>query len=83
MNLDVRRYVESCVICQKAKGTSSNICLYQLLQFHSRPWECLSMDFVVGLPKTRGGMGIVYVVVDRFRKMDHFVLCKTTMMPLK
>lgn len=40
MNLDVRRYVESCVVCQKAKGTSTNTGLYQQLPIPTRPWEC-------------------------------------------
>ena len=78
MNPDVRRYVESCVICQKEKGTSSNASLYQPLPIHTRPWECLTMDFIVGLPKKRQGMYSMYFCVDRFRKMDHFVPCKTT-----
>ena len=40
MNLDVRRYVESCVICQKDKGTSTNVGLYQRLPIPTRLWEC-------------------------------------------
>ena len=72
------RYVEKCIVCMKDKGRMSNVGLYQRLLGPHRPWECMSMDFLVGLPKTKYGYDSVYVVVDMFNKMGHFIPCKTT-----
>ena len=78
MQNDVKIFVEKCRICQYAKGKLQNIGLYQPLPIPDRPWDAVSMDFDMGLPKTQRGNDSIYFVVDRFYKMDHFIACKET-----
>jgi hypothetical protein len=72
----VTKYVKGCVMCSTCKPTNRKMGLYSPLSVPSHPWESVSMDFVRGLPMSKGSHEYLYVVVDRFSKMCILMPCK-------
>ena len=75
---DVHRMVGRCSTCTIGKLTKQNTGQYLPLLVPSEPWQEVSLDFVLGLPRTRRHIDAILVVVDRFSKMAHFIACSRT-----
>jgi hypothetical protein len=75
MRRDVEHYVSWCTTCNKAKSRLNTHGLYILIPIPSVPWEDISMDFVLELPRTKRGRDSIFVFIDRFSKMAHFITC--------
>jgi hypothetical protein len=78
MKRDVQRICKQCIACRKAKYRVQPHGLYTSLPVPTEPWVDISMDFVLGLPKSKKGRDSIFVVIDRFSKMAHFIACNKT-----
>jgi hypothetical protein len=76
MQKSVRDFVRTCDTCQRQKYAATTPGgLLQPLPVPNGVWEDLSLDFITGLPKSRGYEAVL-VVVDRLSKYSHFILLK-------
>ncbi|WVZ52613.1 hypothetical protein U9M48_003656 [Paspalum notatum var. saurae] len=79
MKRAVAEYVTVCDTCQCVKAEHQRPAgLLQPLKIPEWKWEEISMDFIVGLPRTQKGYNSIWVVVDRLTKVAHFILVNTT-----
>jgi len=46
--------------------------LFTPLRVPKEPCVDISMDFILGLPRSKQGRDLIFVVVDRFSNMAHF-----------
>jgi hypothetical protein len=57
----IHQYISQCYNCQINK-----------IEHTQKPGQSIGMDFITGLPKSKG-KDIILVVVDRFTKYGHFI----------
>jgi len=73
----VREYVGSCLDCQRNKNPRhAPHGLLQPMELHYKPWQTVAMDFITDLPLSNG-CDSIWVMVDPFTKMAHFVPLKS------
>ena len=75
---DVRRLIGRCSTCIIGKLSKQNSGQYLPLPIPESPWQEVSLDFVLGLPRPRRQQDSIMVVVDRFSKMAHFIASSKT-----
>jgi len=69
----IRDYVRSCTTCQQAKPEHvKSPGLLQPLPIPDQAWSIACMDFVEGLPSSRG-YTVIMVIVDKLSKYAHFL----------
>lgn len=79
MKVDIAKYVSACGVCQQVKAEHKRPAgLLWPLEIPEWKWEHITMDFVIGLPRSPRGKDAIWVVVDRLIKSAHFIPVRTT-----
>jgi hypothetical protein len=78
MKKEIAAYVARCDTCCRVKAIHMKPAgLLQLPSVLDWKWEEISMDFITGMPTTKKGNDLIWVIVDRLTKSAHFFPVKT------
>ncbi|WVZ95373.1 hypothetical protein U9M48_041145 [Paspalum notatum var. saurae] len=79
MKRDIAAFVAQCDTCNRIKAEKQRPAgLLKPLDIPMWKWEKITMDFIVGLPRTPKGNDSIWVIVDRLTKSAHFIPVKAT-----
>ncbi|KAK8918382.1 hypothetical protein KSP39_PZI021861 [Platanthera zijinensis] len=77
MKTDVIQYIAKCHTCQLVKAEHQKPGGYlQSLPIPEWKWDDITMDFVMGLPRSKAGNNGIWVIIDRLTKVAHFIPMK-------
>nr|GEX04086.1 hypothetical protein [Tanacetum cinerariifolium] len=76
---EIATYVSKCLTCAKVKDEHQRPSgLLQQPEIPVWKWERITMDLIIGIPRTPSGYDSIWVIVDRLTKSAHFLPVKTT-----
>ncbi|RVW59550.1 Transposon Tf2-12 polyprotein [Vitis vinifera] len=76
---EVEAYVRTCLVCQQDKVEQRQPRgLLEPLPIAERPWDSVTMDFIIGLPKSEDN-GSIIVVVDRFSNSSSVIATRASL----
>jgi len=78
MKRNVQRICKQGIASRKAKSIVQPHGLYTLLFLPTEPWVDISIDYFLGLPRSKKGRDSIFVMADRFSKMTLFIACHKT-----
>jgi hypothetical protein len=79
MKKEIAEYITICMECQRVKAEHIHPNgLLQPLPIPEWKWEVVTMDFIVGLPRSNKKHDSIMVVVDKLTKVANFIPLKTT-----
>ncbi|WVZ49811.1 hypothetical protein U9M48_001137 [Paspalum notatum var. saurae] len=78
MKRDIAEFVAKCDTCNRIKAERQRPAgLLKPLEIPTWKWEKITMDFIIGLPRTPKGNDSIWVIVDRLTKSAHFIPVNT------
>ena len=79
MKREIVDFVAKCLECQRVKAEHRHPTeLLKPLPIPEWKWEVVTMDFIMGFPRTNKQHDVIMVVVDKLTKASHFIPMNTT-----
>jgi hypothetical protein len=76
---EIVEYIAKCLECQRVKVEHRHPTgLLHPLSIPQWKWEVVTMDFIIGFPRTSKQHDAIMVVVDKLTKASHFIPMKVT-----
>src|ERR1043165_3785767 len=77
MKQDIARFVSQCDVCSRVKaGHQKPAGWLRPIPPPDWKWDKVEMDFITGFPKSQKGNDAIFVLIERFSMVAHFLPIK-------